>query len=146
MQNWVNWMLVILGVVCVIAEVLLGAVTGFDLALIGASLAVGGAIGLWFGSTKVGLFATGALALVYLLFFRRWLRSKLTPADQPTNVDAVLGKTGVVTVRIAPHAPGQIKVSDEIWRAELARESDAAREPGEKVTVESVDGVTLKVR
>jgi membrane protein implicated in regulation of membrane protease activity len=61
-------------------------------------------------------------------------------------VDAVVGRNGVVLVRIAPHVPGQIKVGDEVWRAELARESDAAREPGEKVTVDSVEGVTLKVR
>jgi len=145
-QNWPNWTLIILGVVCVIAEVLLGAVTGFDLALIGASLIVGGAIGLAMGSTKIGLLATGALALIYLLFFRRWLRSKLTPTTQATNVDAIIGKTAVVTVHIASHAPGQVKVGDEIWRAELLREGDAAREPGEKVTIDSVDGVTLKVR
>ena len=146
MQNWVNWTLVIGGVVCIIAELLLGAVTGFDLALLGGSMVVGGAVGLAFGSTKVGLFATGALAFIYLAFFRRWLRQKLTVTSQPTNMDAVMGRTGVVTARIAPHTPGQIKVGDEIWRAELANEGAAAREPGEKVIVESVDGVTLKVR
>ena len=146
MQNWVNWMLVIGGVVCVIAELVLGAVTGFDLALIGLSMVAGGALGLWFVSTKVGLFSTGALALVYFLFFRRWLRHKLTPKSQATNVDALMGQTGVVTVRVAPHEPGQVKVGDEIWRAELAGEVSTAREPGEKVTVEGIDGVTLKVR
>lgn len=146
MRNWVNWTLVILGVISIIAEVLLGAVTGFDLALIGGSLVVGGAIGLAFGSTQVGLISTAVLALIYFMFLRRWVRHKLTPKSMPSNVDAILGQTGVVTARIAPHAPGQIKVGDEIWRAELARENDPAREPGEKVTVDSVDGVTLKVR
>lgn len=146
MRNWVNWLLVIGGVVCVIAELLLGAVTGFDLALIGVSLAAGGAIGLWFESTRVGLFSAGALALIYFAFLRRWLRHKLTPTSQATNVDAVIGQTGVVTVRIAPHAPGQVKVGDEVWRAELAQPDGAAREPGEQVTVEGIDGVTLKVR
>ena len=146
MRNWTNWILVIGGVVCVIAEVVLGAVTGFDLALIGGSMIAGGAIGLTTGSAKVGLLSTAAFALIYFAFFRRWLRNKLTPANEATNVDAVIGKKGVVTVRIAPHAPGQVKVSDEIWRAELARENDPAREPGDHVTVDSVDGVTLKVR
>ena len=146
MRNWVNWLLVIGGVVCVIAELLLGAVTGFDLALIGGSLAIGGAVGLVFGSTKMGLFSAGALSLVYLLFFRRWLRAKLTADHKPSNVDAVVGRTGIVTVRIAPHAPGQVKVGSEIWRAELTQADGAAREPGETVAVESVEGVTLKVR
>jgi len=145
-RNWVNWLLVIGGVVCVIVELLLGAVTGFDLALLGGSMAVGGAVGLAFGSTKVGLFSAGALAFIYLAFFRRWLRTRLTVADHPSNVDAIVGRTGVVTVRISPHEAGHVKVGDEIWRAELADHSGAAREPGTQVTVESVEGVTLKVR
>jgi membrane protein implicated in regulation of membrane protease activity len=145
-RNWVNWMLVIVGVVCVIGEMVLGAATGFDLALIGISLAAGGAIGLWFASTKIGLFSAAAMALVYLLFFRRKLRDTLMHDEQPTNVDALMGRAGVVTARIEPHAAGQVKVGDEIWRAELAQADGAARERGETVTVDSVDGVTLKVR
>ena len=74
------------------------------------------------------------------------MRKQLTIKDHASNVDAVVGKIGVVTVRIAAHEPGQIKVGDEVWRAELARADEAARNPGEKVTVESVEGVTLKVR
>jgi len=145
-SNWVNWLLVIGGVVLVIAELLLGAVTGFDLALIGVSLAAGGGLGLAFESTKVGLFSAGVLALIYLAFFRRWLRSKLAVKEQPSNVDAIVGRTGVVTLRVAPQQPGLVKVGDEIWRAELARPSDPARDLGETVTVDSVEGVTLKVR
>ncbi len=146
-RNWANWMFVIGGMVCIIAELLMGAATGFDLALIGGSLVVGGGIGLWFESTKVGLLSAGVLSLVYLLFFRRLLRHKLTPKEQPTNVDAIMGLKGLVTVRIAPHAPGQVKVADEIWRAELASDGDdSTREPGQEVTVAGIEGVTLKVR
>ncbi|HXM93261.1 MAG TPA: NfeD family protein [Candidatus Dormibacteraeota bacterium] len=146
MGNWVNWLLVIAGVVCVIVELALGAVTGFDLALIGGSLAIGGGIGLSVGSEKVGLIAAGGLALVYLAVFRRWLRSRLTVKDRPTNVDAVVGKMGVVTKRIAPREPGMVKLGDEVWRAELVAAEGAARDPGATVQVESVEGVTLKVR
>jgi hypothetical protein len=32
---WVNWLLIIGGIVCVIVELALGAMTGLDLALIG---------------------------------------------------------------------------------------------------------------
>lgn len=124
----------------------LGAFTGFDLALIGASLVTGGAFGLVFSSAHVGLIAAAALAFIYLAFLRRWMRKRLAVKDHASNVDAVVGKIGVVTVRIAAHEPGQIKVGDEIWRAELARADEAARNPGERVTVESVEGVTLKVR
>ena len=116
MGNGVNWLLVIGGLICVILELALGALTGLD------------------------------LALVYLALFRSWLKSKLTVKNIASNVDAVVGKTGVVTKRIAPSAPGLVKVGAEIWRAELAGAEDAARDLGAQVTVQSVEGVTLKVR
>ena len=146
MGNWVNWLLVIAGIVCVIIELALGALTGFDLALVGASLAVGGVIGLLTGSANVGMLAAAGAALLYFALFRSWLKSKLTIRDQPTNVDAVLGKTGVVTKRIAPRDTGLVKVGTEEWRAELAQGDGTAREVGATITVSSVEGVTLKVR
>jgi membrane protein implicated in regulation of membrane protease activity len=144
--NWVNWLLVIGGIVCVIVELAMGAATGFDLALIGGSLTIGGAIGLFAASEKVGLLAAGGLSLIYLALFRRWLKSKLMVKEQASNVDAVLGKTGVVTKRIAPREPGIVKVGAECWRAELAPSEETARDTGATVTVESVEGVTLRVR
>jgi membrane protein implicated in regulation of membrane protease activity len=143
---WVNWLLVIGGIVCVIVELALGAMTGFDLALVGGSLAVGGGIGLFVGSEKVGLFAAGGLALVYLAVFRSWLKSSLTVKNHRSNVDAIVGRTCVVTKRIAPYEPGMVKVGDEVWRAELAVSGEPARDPGTEVKVESVEGVTLRVR
>lgn len=146
MGNWVNWVLIIVGIVCVIIELALGALTGFDLALVGGSLTVGGAIGLFTGSAEIGLLSGGILAFVYLAIFRRWLRAKLTVKDQPTNVDALVGKSGIVTKKIAVAEAGLVKVGSEIWRAELAKADDGAREVGATVNIESVEGVTIKVR
>jgi membrane protein implicated in regulation of membrane protease activity len=144
--NWVNWLLVIGGIVCVIIELALGALTGFDLALVGAALAVGGAIGLFAGSANAGMLAAAALALIYFAVFRRWLKIKLTVREQASNVDAVMGKPGVVTKRIAPCDPGLVKVGAEEWRAELVPGDETVREVGAAITVTSVEGVTLKVR
>ena len=143
-----NWILLIGGGLAIVVEVVLGAVTGFDMALLGAALATGGAVGLMAGSARIGLFAAGALAFLYLAFFRRMIRARLIVKHTPSNTDAVLGKTGIVTDRIAPHAPGRIKVGDEVWRARLVRDAagEPAREAGSTVVVESVDGVTLNVR
>jgi len=143
---WVNWLLIIGGIVCVIVELALGAMTGLDLALIGGSLAIGGGIGFLAGSEKIGLLAAGGLALVYLAIFRTWLKAKLTVKNHPSNIDAIVGRTGVVTKRIALHEPGMVKVGDEVWRAELANAGEAARDLGAEVKVESVEGVTLRVR
>jgi membrane protein implicated in regulation of membrane protease activity len=145
-SNWINWALVIGGIVCVIAELALGALTGFDLALIGGSLTLGGAVGLIFGSEKAGLFAAGVLCFVYFALFRSWLKSKLHVKDQLSNVDAVVGKNGVVTRKVAVHEAGTVKVGSEEWRAELAADDGPAKDAGSMVTVVAVEGVTLKVR
>jgi membrane protein implicated in regulation of membrane protease activity len=144
--NWVNWSLVIAGFICVIIELAMGALTGFDLALVGASLAAGGGIGLLTGSAEAGMLAAAGVALIYFAVFRSWLKAKLTVRDQVSNVDAVLGKTGVVTKRIAPRDTGLVKVGTEEWRAELASSDETVREVGATITVSSVEGVTLKVR
>jgi membrane protein implicated in regulation of membrane protease activity len=145
-RNWANYLLIAGGGVLIILELGLGAATGFDLALVGISLAAGGGLGLFFDSTKVGLFSAGGMALVYLAFFRQWIRTNLRTPNRPSNVDAIIGRSGIVTVRIGPDAAGQIKLGEEIWRAMLSSPSKQAREPGESVTVESIDGVTLIVR
>jgi membrane protein implicated in regulation of membrane protease activity len=144
--NWANWLLLIVGIICVIVELALGALTGLDLALVGASLVAGGAIGLFTGSANVGMLSAAGAALIYFALFRRWLKAKLTVRDQMSNVDAVMGKTGVVTKRIAPRDCGLVKVGSEEWRAELAQGDEIPREVGAAITVSSVEGVTLKVR
>ena len=71
MGNWVNWLLVIAGIICVIIELALGALTGFDLALVGASLAAGGGIGLLTGSVNIGMLSAAGAALLYFALFRK---------------------------------------------------------------------------
>jgi membrane protein implicated in regulation of membrane protease activity len=144
--NWVNWLLVIAGVLCAAAEIALGAITGFDLALVGASLAAGGMVGLVAQSWHAGLTSAAVFALLYFALFRRWLKAKLHVATQASNVDAVVGKMGVVTKRIGQRDCGIVKVGSEEWRAELADQADAAREVGADVRIVSVEGVTLKVK
>ena len=145
-ENWASWLLVVVGGLMIVAEVLLGAATGFDFALVGLSLAAGGGLGLAFESAKVGLFAAGALAFLYLAFLRSRIRSKFMAPGLPSNVDAILGKKAIVTMRITPDAAGQVKVGHETWRAALSSAAKEAREAGDSVSVESVEGVTLIVR
>jgi membrane protein implicated in regulation of membrane protease activity len=147
-NNSVNWILIIVGALAVVAEVILGAVTGFDLALIGCALAAGGAVGLLFGSPELGLLSAGVFSFLYLAFLRRNIRSKLTGPNRATNIDAVIGRTAVVVEPIAPHGAGMVRLGDELWRAALKDEGEgaAAIATGATVVVDSVEGVTLKVR
>jgi len=62
--------------------------------------------------------------------------------DWKTNIDAVIGESGIVRRRITKYEVGLVKVGYELWRAKA--EEDI--EEGEEVKVIGVSGVTLEVR
>ena len=144
-MGW-NWLLVIVGSLLILAEVALGGFAGFDLVLIGSALVLGGGLGLLFHSAALGFGAASILALAYIAVGRRWVRARMRTQHVPSNVDALLGMTGVVTARVAEHEPGMVRVRDEVWRAVPASGGQGPLEPGTVVRIESVDGVTLRVR
>jgi len=141
-----NWVLIIAGALFILVEVAFGGFAGFDLVLIGSAFVLGGGIGLLAHNTMVGLTVAIALCVGYIALGRRWVRARLASRHVPSNADALLGARGMVTVRVAEHAPGQVKVRDEVWRAVPAPGVSGPFEAGVVVTVEGVDGVTLRVR
>lgn len=143
--NW-SWALLIIGALLVLVEVGFGGFAGFDLVLIGSAFVVGGGIGLWTQNSTLGLIIAAVLCLAYIAVGRRWVRARLRHHPMPSNADALLGERAMVLLRVAEHAPGQVKVRDEVWRAVPAPGAGGPFEQGSVVTVEGVDGVTLKVR
>ena len=141
-----NWVLIITGALMILAEVALGGFAGFDLVLIGSAFLIGGGIGLWLGSTTVGFVLAAILCLAYVAIGRRFMRRRLQNTHVKSNADALVGREAIVLQRIAPHAPGQVKVNDEIWRADVADDSATPFETGQRVTVAGINGVTLQVR
>jgi membrane protein implicated in regulation of membrane protease activity len=134
------------GGLLILVEVAFGGFAGFDLVLIGSAFVLGGAIGLALKSAAIGFVIASVLCVLYIAIGRRWVRSRIAHQPVPSNVDALMGRQGVVVQRVAPHAAGQVRVNDEIWRAETASGVSSAFEPGTLVTVAGVSGVTLQVR
>ena len=141
-----SWILIIAGALMILGEVALGGFAGFDLVLIGSTFVLGGGIGLLLHSTGIGLAVASVLCVLYVAVGRRYVRQRMHTPDIRTNTDALMGREGVVLQRIAPHEPGQVKVNDEIWRAATASGVAQPLEPGQRVTVAGIDGVTLHVR
>jgi membrane protein implicated in regulation of membrane protease activity len=70
-------------------------------------------------------------------FFWVWLsRRKRTQVGAETLV----GKEAVVVTGCYPE--GQVRVQGEIWKARC----DDSADPGDRVSVEGIDGLTLRVR
>lgn len=71
---------------------------------------------------------------------KNWLNVKVTK----TNVDAVLGETGVVTKPILVNEYGEVKVGSQRWTAKGASDDPIALH--EQVEVIAIEGVKLIVR
>lgn len=65
-----------------------------------------------------------------------------TPKTKQTNIYSIIGKEGIVLETIDTlNGTGTVKVNGELWSAI----SDSNIEKGEKIKVQSVNGVKLKV-
>lgn len=93
---------------------------------------------LVFAATTVG-----SLFGLRPVLVRRFLHAR--GMEVRTNVEALVGKTGVVTKRIDPVTRvGRVVVEGEDWRGALL-EGGEVIEPGTRVIVVQVDGSTLVV-
>ncbi len=108
-----------------------GALAAFTAALCGASM-----------MTQLIVFV-GTSALLFLLFRPMLVRS-FRPKETHTNVDSIVGMTGLVIVPICNlQGAGRVKVNGLDWAARSATgERLEAQCP---IVVKSVEGVTLTV-
>jgi len=139
----------LIGVGLLLAELLLS--TGGVLAALGAGgLIAGGVLALtadadssasdWAGPA---LITFGVLSIVSFYFVTRKVMQ--AHRDQPVRGghEEMIGASA--EVRTPPDPEGQVAIAGAIWRARQV--GDGARlRPGDKVTVEAVEGLTLVVR
>lgn len=141
MSDTPHILLIVLGITAIIVEIILGAVTGFELFVLGLILIISGTTGLITGSLLYGAITFVVLTLLYVFLGRRYLKNTFAIGTKKTNVDSLIGARGIVTKEISPDVAGLVRVHDEVWRATAAKKLKT----GVDVTVESVSGVTLKV-
>jgi len=133
---------VIIGLLLALLELVIGIATGFDLVLVGTILVIGGLFGHFFHSITLTLGLSTVLGIVYLWFGRALLKQKLIIVTKHTNIDKLIGKTGIVIRSITPDTPGLVRVDDEDWRAS----SEDVLYEKDKVTIKLIEGVTLIVQ
>jgi len=138
-SDWQVW--IIAGIALLIAEVI---APGFWLLSVAVGCFTAALAGvLPFGVVfQVLAFATGTVLSAALL--RPFLLRRRGGHHVRTNVDALIGKTGVVVERIdSLQRTGRVIVDGEDWRG--AALDDGIIESGTRITVVAVDGATLKV-
>ena len=141
--NYAGLLLIILGVVLLIAEV---NVMSYGL------LAMSGAISIFLGSimlidsddpamqiSKMILYPT--LGMTFLFSIGSiYLAKKAHQLVTTTGMEGLLGEVGVVKETL--NLEGRVLIHGEMWKAE----SDTVISAGEKVSVEAVKGLKIKVR
>lgn len=142
--NYAGAALIVVAVILFLLEI---KVTSYGI------LSIGGVIALFLGSMmlidspfefmQVSLSAIITIVVVSLLFFAFiiTMAAKAQGRKKQTGIDSLLGETGVVSVVIEPGKQGKIRIMGELWNAV----ADVQLLPGEKVKIEKIDGLTLKV-
>jgi len=138
---WLWLIFVIVGLFFVLLELIIGVETGLDLVFIGSAFILGG-LATWPLQTWVWtVIITSIICVLYVVLGRRYVHRWTMVKKAKTNIDAIIGRQGIVLKSIAKNVDGLVKVGYEQWRARA--EEDI--EEGEEIAVLSVSGVTLIV-
>ena len=93
---------VVIGLLMVLAELVIGIQTGFDLLLIGSIMVISGIVGILTGSELLMLMLAIGLSVLYIAVGRKKIRQKITSVAKKTNIDKLVGASGVVIRDINP--------------------------------------------
>ena len=141
-DQWLWLIFVGIGLALVVTEFLGGGFSGFELAVIGSVLIIGGLVASPFDSWQIAVIVTSVLCFVYIAAGRRYVRRWSQTRTAKTNIDAIIGARGVVVKAITKYAPGRTAVGGTQWRASADEEIGE----GQEVTVIEVRGTTLIVQ
>ena len=84
------------------------------------------------------------VAIVLLVYTRPLARKIFKVGQNKTNLDALIGKTGIVTLSNANSEFGQAKLNGQIWT--IKGQEHERYEVGEEVEVLAIEGVKLIVK
>ena len=141
MHEWQVWLVAAL--LLFVAEML---APGFWLLSVAVGCLAGGLVSLVMPGFLAPVLSFAAGTLLSLVAIRPMLLKYLhhPSTEIKTNVDALIGKVGVVSERIDPGTgKGRVLVEGENWRGTSLM--DTVLEPGTRVMVVRVEGTTLYV-
>jgi inner membrane protein len=138
---WLWLILAVAGMLLVLSELFLGVDTGLDLVFIGSSFIVGGLVTWPFHSWVLSVVVVCIICIAYVVIGRRYVHRWRATKKERTNVDAIIGRKGIVLQSLTPDVNGLVKVGNEEWRAR----AEESIEKGEVIVVTAISGVTLNV-
>ncbi|MFC2047818.1 NfeD family protein [Chloroflexota bacterium] len=138
---WLWLIFIIAGLVFVLLELIIGVETGLDLVFIGSAFIVGGLATWPAHSWLLTVIVTSVICVAYVAIGRRYIHRWTAVSKAKTNIDAIIGKQGIVLRGISKNVDGLVKVGNEQWRARAGEDI----KKGDEIVVTTVSGVTLIV-
>src|SRR4030042_2128043 len=105
-NSWVWLVFVGIGLLMILLELIVGVVTGLDLVFLGSAFIIGGLVSWPFNSWILTLILTSAICVAYVALGRRYVHRWTVALKSQTNIDAIIGRTGVVLHTIAKNGDG----------------------------------------
>lgn len=141
-DSWVWLIFVVIGLIFASVELFIGIETGLDLVFIGSTFVVGGLVTWPFHSWVLTVIVVGVICIAYVVLGRRYVHRWTAVRKSRTNVDAIIGKQGIVLRSIVRNDHGIVKVDYEQWRARADEDIDE----GSEIVVTGISGATLDVK
>ncbi len=140
-DSWVLLIFMAVGLLMILIELIVGVETGLDLVFLGSAFILGGLVTWPVNSWILTLIVTSVIFVAYVALGRRYVHKWTATSKSKTNIDAIIGRTGIVLQSIGRNVYGLVKVGNEQWRARA--EYDIKQ--GDEIIVTGVSGVTLAV-
>jgi len=140
-DSWLWLIFIGVGLIMILLELIIGIETALDLVFTGTACILGGLITLPLNSWVWTIIITVIICFIYIVAGRRYVHKRMAIAGEKTNIDAIIGRTGIVKKDISRTNDGLVKVGYEEWRA---RSEEDIKE-GEEITVTGISGATLIV-
>ncbi len=145
MDIWIIWLIATASLIVI--ELITGMVASFCLA-IGCLASM--IVSLMTPELEMQLFALAIGTLLSFIFLapviRKWQAKKVdkSPAAQNSNMDALIGRTVLVTQTIPANGElGRIKIDGDSWQARSVRACEIPQ--GSRVKVVSYDSIIIEV-
>lgn len=136
-----SFVFVIVGLFLILLELGVGVETGLDMVFIGSALIIGGLASWVSHSWLVAVIVTCAICVAYVALGRRYIHRRMLIKKEQTNIDAIIGRRGIVLKSITKNVDGLVKIGNERWRAR----AEENIKKGDEIIVNGISGVTLIV-
>ncbi len=139
MEPWMIW--ITIGVICVIIEIF---TPGFLFMSFGIGTIITGLFSLLIDNIAWQILIFSLVTFLIFILLRKFSK-KLIPEDyEQTNVQALIGKVGIVTTEIQGSGRGYVKIGGEEWSA--VSETENALLKDTKIIVQKIDGNKVIVK